>query len=162
MQQYYQTQVLMYNKTGYHTESWDTPTPLSNCHHWCLTGNACGPRGTRPFVMHLRPEAAVRMRLECQEAQCGLGTTLGIPRIPRHAQNAQVTREKGGVASLERVAWVSCSEQDQNVIEITRQKHNELTIRIRSVISIRLNITQYYMIFTSKCSVNHKEYTDIY
>ena len=35
-----QIQLLMYNKTGHHTESWDTPTPLGNCHHECLTGNA--------------------------------------------------------------------------------------------------------------------------
>ena len=37
---YFQTQLLMYNKTDYRIESWDTPTPLSNCHHWCLSRNA--------------------------------------------------------------------------------------------------------------------------
>ena len=52
----------MYNKTGYHTESWDTPTPLSNCHHWCLSGNAWCPEGTRPFVDPMRPGVALRMR----------------------------------------------------------------------------------------------------
>ena len=131
----------MYKVTGQQT-LWYRVTPMyhGSCHLECLTGNVCGPRGTRPFVGTLRPEVKVRMR---RNAQCGPGTTLGIPRIPRHAQNAQVTREKGGVASLERVAWVSCSEQDQNVIEITRQKHNELTIRISTYKKRNLNQVKY-------------------
>ena len=85
-----------------------------NCHHECLTGNVCGPRGTRPFVEALRPEVDVRMRLEFRNAWCGPGTTLGIPRIPGHAQTAQVMPARVGVASLGASLGTSCSEQVQN------------------------------------------------
>ena len=63
-----------------------------NCHLECLTGNVCGPSGTRPFVGQVRPEVDLRMRQECWaragHAWCGPGTTLGITGIPRHAQCA--------------------------------------------------------------------------
>ena len=57
---------LMYNKTG--QKSWDKPTSNGCCHHCVVTGNAYRLSGTRPFVMYLRPEVALRMRqlaLEC-------------------------------------------------------------------------------------------------
>ena len=50
----------MYNMTG--QKSWDKPTSNGYCHHCVVTGNAYRLSGTRPFVMYLRPEAALRMR----------------------------------------------------------------------------------------------------
>ena len=117
----------MYNTTGYITESWDTPTPLSNCHHWCLSRNACIPRGTRPFVMYLRPESLVRMR------HLGIGT-LGMHsavRGPRPGIQGFL-RMLRSPTGWRRVTWkrrqgASCSEQDLNVIEFT---HIKMPIRI--------------------------------
>ena len=53
----------MYNATGQQQLGyWVTPMYHGYCHLECLTGNVCGPRGTRPFVGYLRPEVEVRMR----------------------------------------------------------------------------------------------------
>ena len=54
----------MYNNTTGHQQLKHRAKPMcdGNCHHGCLTGNVCVPRGTRPFVGCLRPEAPVRMR----------------------------------------------------------------------------------------------------
>ena len=95
----------MYNKTGYHTESWDTPTPLGNCHHWCLTGNACGPRGTRPFVRHLRPEAAVRMRQQALECIVRSGDYTWNPTDSRACADSPSDARERRRGFTGRVAW---------------------------------------------------------
>ena len=83
---------LMYNKTG--QKSWDKPTSNGYCHHCVVTGNAYRLSGTRPFVMYLRPEVALRMRelaLECTHAVRGPHPGIqGFLRITAHAQNTQL------------------------------------------------------------------------
>ena len=75
----------------------------------CLTGNVCGPSGTRPFVGQVRPEIGLRMRQESGHA-LGMhgavrGPHPGIQGLPRMLSAPQMTRERGALASLERVTW---------------------------------------------------------
>ena len=122
-----------------------------NCHHGCLTGNVCGPRGTRPFVEALRPEVDVRMRLEFRNAWCGPGTTLGIARTPAPTQKHPNDPRKWGVASLERVTWECCSKQDLNTN--TYEPHN--SSYKYNIIKYSLNLIDTYIKMFSATSGSH-------
>ena len=122
-----------------------------NCHHGCLTGNVCGPRGTRPFVEALRPEVDVRMRLECQECMVRSGDYTGNPTDSRACAEHPNDPRKWGVASLERVTWESCSKHDLNTN--TYEPHNS-TYRY-NIIKYNLNLIDKYIKMFSATSGSH-------
>ena len=67
---------------------------------------------TPPYNMHATGSTSAH----AWNAWSGAGAIPRNPRIPTHAHTAQESPPKEGVASL----GAFCSEQDQNVIEITR------------------------------------------
>ena len=87
------------------------PWLLSSCVSASLECLECGR--THPLIGYMRPEVVLRMR-ELREAIPG---NLGFLRMCR---NAFASPPKEGVASL----GTFCSKPDQNVIRITRLKHN--------------------------------------
>merc|ERR1712030_161380 len=68
---------------------------------------------THPLIGYMRPEVLLRMR----EAARSIPGNLGFLRMCRDTYTGP---PKVGVASLE----TFCSDQEQNVIRITRFKHN--------------------------------------
>ena len=151
----------MYNKTGHHTESWDTPTPLSNCHHWCLTGNAWGHSWTRPLIICMRPEVDVRMRWQALECMVRYGGHTQESKdshacADHHSGWRRVTLRRRLGHSVENRIRTWLKLRVRNIMN-----WQYVWVRMKSVISIKLNITQYYIIFTLKWSVKHRECTDI-
>ena len=130
----------MYNKTGHHTESWDTPTPLGNCHHWCLTGNAWGHSWTRPLIICMRPEVDVRMRWECIVRY---GATPRNPGIPTHAQTAQVSPRKEAWRHLRRRLGHSVQNRIRTWLKLRDRNIMKLTIRMSTYEKRNFNQVKY-------------------
>ena len=98
------------HKTGYMSESWATPTPpLATVITSVSLGMHMDPAGHAPLYRlcdrKLFYACAWNGGARSGHAWCGPGSTLGITRIPRHAQCATNDPRKGGVASLGRVTW---------------------------------------------------------
>merc|ERR1711888_37739 len=95
----------------------------------------------------LRPEALVRMRGQVVGtlgiAQSGPGTALGIPRIPTHAQSAQVMPARVGVASLGALLGYSEQNMFKTRLELRITKLLENDIRIGTIIIRNSNLLIY-------------------
>ena len=87
----------MYRSTGQDQLVYRVTPMYHGCCHleWCLTGNVCGPRGTRPFVGCLRPEAQVRMRPGMPGMHGAVrGLHLESHGFPVMRRTPQMTRER--------------------------------------------------------------------
>ena len=121
-----QIQLTMYSKTGHHTESWDTPTPLGCCHLVCLNWECLGPSWTRPLIICMRPEVPVRMRGMRGAAR---GPFPGIQGFPRMRTLHKRARQKK--------AWRRLGHSVQNRIKTW------LKLRDRSIMKVTIRMSTY-------------------
>ena len=107
----------MYNKTGYITESWDTPTPLSYCHHWCLHWECVQTQRDTPLCnvpatgsRSAHAPAGTGMHSAVRGPHPGIQGFLRMPRSLKWWRRVTLKATPGA----------SCLKQELNMIEFTR------------------------------------------